>query len=92
MKRFLEMRGADGGRWSIITALPAFWTGLLYDQEALDGAWDLVKDWSTDERETLRNGVPVGGIRTPVPQNDRQRTCQRGAEAIAPRAQEPQPA
>jgi glutamate--cysteine ligase len=65
LKRFLEMRGADGGRWSIITALPAFWTGLLYDQEALDGAWDLVKDWSTEERETLRNGVPVGGIRTP---------------------------
>ena len=65
LKRFLEMRGADGGRWSIITALPAFWTGLLYDQEALDGAWDLVRDWTNDERETLRNGVPVGGIRTP---------------------------
>ena len=65
LKRFLEMRGADGGRWSIITALPAFWTGLLYDQEALDGAWDLVHDWTDDERETLRNGVPVGGIRTP---------------------------
>ena len=65
LKRFLEMRGADGGRWSIITALPAFWTGLLYDQEALDGAWDLVRDWTDDERETLRNGVPVGGIRTP---------------------------
>ncbi len=65
LKRFLEMRGADGGRWSIITALPAFWTGLLYDQAALDGAWDLVKDWTEDEREALRNGVPVGGIRTP---------------------------
>ena len=65
LKRFLEMRGADGGRWSIITALPAFWTGLLYDQEALDGAWDLVRDWTTEEREALRNGVPVGGIRTP---------------------------
>ena len=65
LKRFLEMRGADGGRWSIITALPAFWTGLLYDQEALDGAWDLVRGWTADEREALRNGVPVGGIRTP---------------------------
>ncbi len=65
LKRFLEMRGADGGRWSIITALPAFWTGLLYDQEALDGAWALVRDWTADEREALRNGVPVGGIRTP---------------------------
>ncbi len=65
LKRFLEMRGADGGRWSIIAALPAFWTGLLYDQEALDGAWDLVKDWTDGEREALRNGVPIGGIRTP---------------------------
>ncbi len=65
LKRFLEMRGADGGRWSIITALSAFWTGLLYDQEALDGAWALVRDWTADEREALRNGVPVGGIRTP---------------------------
>jgi glutamate--cysteine ligase len=65
LKRFLEMRGADGGRWSIITALPAFWTGLLYDQEALDGAWALVQDWTEAEREDLRNGVPVGGIRTP---------------------------
>ena len=45
--------------------MPAFWTGLLYDSEALDGAWDLVKDWSAEEREDLRNGVPVGGIRTP---------------------------
>ena len=65
LKRFLEMRGADGGRWSIITALSAFWTGLLYDQEALDGAWALVRDWTADEREALRNGVPVGAIRTP---------------------------
>jgi glutamate--cysteine ligase len=65
LKRFLEMRGADVGRWGTITALPAFWTGLLYDQEALDGAWALVRDWTEDEREALRNGVPVGGIRTP---------------------------
>lgn len=58
LKRFLEMRGADGGRWSRICALPAFWTGLLYDSVSLQAAWDLVKDWSDEEREALRNAVP----------------------------------
>ena len=62
LKRFLEMRGADGGRWNSITALPAFWTGLLYDQSALDAAWDLVKHWSEAEREQLRNDVPRAGL------------------------------
>jgi len=58
MKRFLEMRGADGGRWRRICALPAFWVGLLYDSVALDAAWDLVKDWTAEERQALRNVVP----------------------------------
>jgi glutamate--cysteine ligase len=58
MKRFLEMRGADGGRWRRICALPALWAGLLYDETALDAAWDLVKDWTAEEREGLRNSVP----------------------------------
>lgn len=67
LKSFLEMRGADGGPWSRICALPAFWVGLLYDQGALDAAWDLVKDWSMEEREALRNDVPKHGLATPVP-------------------------
>lgn len=58
MKRFLEMRGADGGRWRRICALPALWVGLLYDQSSLDAAWDLVKGWTAEERQTLRNDVP----------------------------------
>lgn len=58
MKRFLEMRGADGGRWRRICALPAFWVGLLYDEQALDAAWHYVKDWTAEERQTLRNDVP----------------------------------
>jgi glutamate--cysteine ligase len=58
LKSFLEMRGADGGRWSRICALPALWVGLLYDSEALDAAWDLVKHWSIGERERLRHEVP----------------------------------
>ena len=64
MKRFLEMRGADGGRWRRICAVPAFWTGLLYDRTALDAAWDLVRDWSAEERQALRDGVPRTGLRT----------------------------
>jgi glutamate--cysteine ligase len=66
MKRFLEMRGADGGRWRRICALPALWTGLLYDASALDAAWDLVKDWTAEERQGLRNAVPGTGLRTPL--------------------------
>ncbi len=46
LKTFLEMRGADGGPWNRICALPALWVGLLYDDGALDAAWDLVKGWS----------------------------------------------
>ncbi|MGB3710713.1 MAG: glutamate--cysteine ligase [Erythrobacter sp.] len=67
LKSFLEMRGADGGPWSRICALPAFWVGLLYDQGALDAAWDLVKDWSMEERESLRGLVPKTALDTPLP-------------------------
>jgi glutamate--cysteine ligase len=68
MKRFLEMRGADGGRWRRICAVPAFWTGLLYDQTSLDAAWDLVRDWSEEERQALRDAVPRTGLATPFRQ------------------------
>ncbi len=65
LKRFLEMRGGDGGPWRRICALPAFWVGLLYDQAALDAAWDLVKDWTAAERQDLRNAVPRAGLAAP---------------------------
>ncbi|MFM5894546.1 MAG: glutamate--cysteine ligase [Novosphingobium sp.] len=67
LKSFLEMRGADGGPWNKICALPAFWVGLLYDQGALDAAWELVKDWDMDGREALRASVPKLGLDAPVP-------------------------
>jgi len=67
LKSFLEMRGADGGPWSRICALPALWVGLLYDQSALDAAWDLVKDWTMEEREELRNVVPKLALDAPIP-------------------------
>lgn len=65
LKKFLEMRGADGGPWRRLCALPAFWVGLLYDQEALDAAWDLVRDWRPEEHAELRDKVPLHGLRTP---------------------------
>ncbi len=66
MKRFLEMRGADGGRWRRICAVPALWAGLLYDQTALDAAYDLVKNWSAEERQALRDAVPKSALHTPL--------------------------
>jgi len=67
LKSFLEMRGADGGPWSQICALPALWVGLLYDQAALDAAWDLVKGWDMAGREALRSAVPKLGLDAPLP-------------------------
>ena len=66
LKTFLEMRGADGGPWNRICALPALWVGLLYDQGALDAAWNLVKDWTIDERQALRDAVPKLGLNAPI--------------------------
>jgi glutamate--cysteine ligase len=65
LKKFLEMRGADGGPWKSLCALPAFWVGLLYDQSALDAAWDLVKDWTLEDHQYLRNEVPKQALHTP---------------------------
>jgi glutamate--cysteine ligase len=64
LKRFLEMRGADGGPWGTICALPALWVGLLYDGEALAAAWDLVKDWTLEEHTYLRAEVPRRALDT----------------------------
>lgn len=58
LKKFLEMRGADGGTWSRICALPALWVGILYDQASLDAAWDMIKGWSHEEHQLLRDNVP----------------------------------
>jgi glutamate--cysteine ligase len=64
LKRFLEMRGADGGRWRRICAVPALWTGVLYDATSLDAACDLIKDWSAAERQELRDRVPKTALAT----------------------------
>ena len=65
VRQFLEMRGADVGPMEMIQALPALWVGLTYDSAALDQAWSLVKDWSSEERDYLRSEVPVQGLQTP---------------------------
>lgn len=67
LKSFLEMRGADGGKWARICALPALWVGLLYDANARDAAWDEVKHWSLAERQALRDAVPAEGLAARVP-------------------------
>ncbi len=62
VKKFIEMRGADGGPWRRLCALPAFWVGLMYDQTALDAAWDLVKGWDAETRDALRVAASVDGL------------------------------
>jgi glutamate--cysteine ligase len=65
LKKFLEMRGADAGLWRRICGMPALWVGIYYDQVALDAAWDLVKDWTAEERQAMRDAVPRLAFKTP---------------------------
>ncbi len=62
IKKFIEMRGADGGPWRRLCALPAFWVGLTYDQTALDAAWDICRGWDAETREGLRVAASIDGL------------------------------
>ncbi|WP_294924077.1 glutamate--cysteine ligase [uncultured Paracoccus sp.] len=66
VKKFIEMRGADGGPWRRLCALPALWVGLLYDQGALDAAWDLVKGWDAETREGWRRAAGRDALQAEV--------------------------
>jgi len=66
LKKYIEMRGADGGPWRRLCALPAFWVGLMYDQTSLDAAWDLVRGWDAETREALRVAASVDGLQAQV--------------------------
>ncbi|MBS9477092.1 glutamate--cysteine ligase [Ancylobacter radicis] len=66
LKRYLEMRGADGGPWRNLCALPALWTGIYYDNAALDAAWQLCKGWSAEQRQRLRDEVPRLGFKAEI--------------------------
>ncbi len=83
LKSFLEMRGADGGPWNRICALPALWVGLLYDQGALDAAWDLVKGWSIEGQQRLRDEVPALGLDATAPDGRRLQDVARDVLGIA---------
>ena len=62
VKKYIEMRGADCGDQAHIDALPAFWVGLMYDEAALDAAWDLVKGFDAETREGLRVEASVKAL------------------------------
>ena len=66
LKRYLEMRGADAGPWARLPSLTAFWVGVLYDDACLHAAWDMVKGWTAEERQTLRDEVPRLGFRATI--------------------------
>ncbi|XP_024360231.1 glutamate--cysteine ligase A, chloroplastic isoform X2 [Physcomitrium patens] len=65
LKKYLEMRGADCCPKDFLNALPAFWVGLLYDEQSLKNCLDIIRDWSNDDRGFLRKEVPNQGILTP---------------------------
>ncbi len=67
LKKIIEVRGADGGPWSSVCALPAFWTGILYDKDILDETWELVKNWTNDERQNFYNDVSVKALQSKTP-------------------------
>ncbi len=80
LKRILEMRGADAGPHRLICAVPALWVGILYDSVSLDGAWQIVKDWTADERQELRVAVTRRALAAPI----RNRTVREvAAEVVA---------
>jgi glutamate--cysteine ligase len=83
LKSFLEMRGADGGPWSRICALPALWVGLLYDQTALDAAWDLVKHWTIEDHARVRAEVPRLALKATTPRGRTLRDLAREVLAVA---------
>ncbi|HEY4141407.1 MAG TPA: glutamate--cysteine ligase [Pseudolabrys sp.] len=66
LKRYLEMRGADCGPWRRLPSFSAYWVGLLYDDDVLNACWDMVKDWTAEQRQKLRDDVPVQGFRAEI--------------------------
>ncbi|MEM9880102.1 MAG: glutamate--cysteine ligase [Pseudomonadota bacterium] len=83
LKTFLEMRGADGGPWEAICGLPAFWAGLLYDQTALDAAYDLIKHWPFEALQAMRDAVPKQGMQAPAPRGTMQELASQVLEIAA---------
>jgi glutamate--cysteine ligase len=76
LKQYLEMRGADGGPWSRICGLPALWTGIFYDKDALQAAWDLCKGWTSEDRRKLREDAARTGLKGTVAGHPIQRVAE----------------
>lgn len=70
LKSYIEVRGADGGPWSRVCALPAFWTGILYDEEILNRVWDLAKNWKFDEIENFYDQARLNGLDAVAPNGE----------------------
>ncbi len=83
LKQYLEMRGADGGPWARLCALPALWVGLLYDDIALNAAHDLIKNWSPEERKRMQAETPRLGLDAPAPGGKKMLELAREVLAIA---------
>eukprot|EP01023_Acetabularia_acetabulum_P029727 TRINITY_DN2802_c0_g1_i15.p3 TRINITY_DN2802_c0_g1~~TRINITY_DN2802_c0_g1_i15.p3 ORF type:complete len:182 (-),score=29.94 TRINITY_DN2802_c0_g1_i15:1699-2169(-) len=65
LKKYIEMRGADGGPWGMICALPALWVGLLYDPQVQNQVYNYISQWTQHDRDHLYNNVPKLGLQTP---------------------------
>jgi glutamate--cysteine ligase len=63
LKQFIEMRGADAGCVSHIAALSALWVGLLYDDQSLDEAYELISGWDVKTIQEIRAQVPKKGLK-----------------------------
>src|SRR5258706_5923381 len=70
LKRYLEMRGSDGGPWRVLPSLSAYWVGLFYDDASLDAAHELIQPWSAQGRQPLRDEVPRLGVQAAIRRRD----------------------
>ena len=64
LKRYLEIRSMDACNWDLICSQPAFWIGILYDDEILDKIKEITEDWTEEDRQYLNQRVPEEGLKT----------------------------
>src|SRR5260370_21177296 len=57
LKRYVEIRTADSQPPQSMLTLPALLKGMLYDDDCIAGAWDLVKGWSYRERREITDAT-----------------------------------
>jgi len=64
LKHYLEIRSMDACNWDLICSQPAFWIGILYDDEILDKIKQITEDWKGEDRQYLNKRVPEDGLKT----------------------------